>query len=212
MQWTSAISERASLESAVDECIAPIASVLEGERPDLAIAFVSADHQADYARLPALLEPLRARCTLACSAGGVIGAGREIEGSPAVAVVAAVLPGVRLEEFAADTEELPDPLAGPQEWAELLGVDTPGEGLLLLADPFSFDIESFLLGVDASFPQLPLIGGLASGGREAGSNLLVLQDEARHSGVVGVSFHGNIQLDTVVAQGCRPVGTPMFIT
>ena len=32
------------------------------------------------------------------------------------------------------------------------------------------------------------------------------------AGAVGVALHGNIILDTIVAQGCRPIGIPMQIT
>lgn len=213
MRWVSAISEATNLEKAVDECIQQAATVLEDDRPDLVVAFVGPGHEVDQAHLPGWLEPLRARCVLATSAGGVIGGGREIEGRAALSLTAAVLPGVRIEEISVDSDDLPDPLAGSDAWRESLGLDSqPAEGILLLADPFSFDTQELLLGLDASFPGVPVIGGLASGGREAGQNLLVLQDEARHSGAVGVSFRGNLCLDTVVAQGCRPIGVPMFVT
>ena len=32
------------------------------------------------------------------------------------------------------------------------------------------------------------------------------------SGWVGATLHGAIELETVVAQGCRPIGAPMFVT
>ena len=54
--------------------------------------------------------------------------------------------------------------------------------------------------------------GLASGGQEQGGNALFLGDRVHHSGAVGVALHGNIAVDTVVAQGCRPIGKPMRIT
>ncbi len=41
---------------------------------------------------------------------------------------------------------------------------------------------------------------------------MFLGDQTYHSGAVGVAFHGNITVDTVVAQGCRPVGHTMRIT
>src|SRR5438105_2280464 len=74
MHWLSAISEAPTLEAAVDECVGHIASIFEDERPDIAIAFVGPGYESDHTRLPSLLDPLRARCTLACSSGGVIGA------------------------------------------------------------------------------------------------------------------------------------------
>ena len=32
------------------------------------------------------------------------------------------------------------------------------------------------------------------------------------TGLVGVALAGNIEVETIVAQGCRPIGEPMFIT
>ena len=53
---------------------------------------------------------------------------------------------------------------------------------------------------------------MASGGREAGENALFLGPERLGSGLVGIALSGNISVDTIVAQGCRPVGDPMFVT
>ena len=41
---------------------------------------------------------------------------------------------------------------------------------------------------------------------------MFLGEETYHSGAVGLALHGNITVDTVVAQGCRPIGHLMRIT
>jgi small ligand-binding sensory domain FIST len=82
----------------------------------------------------------------------------------------------------------------------------------MLADPFSFPVQNLLMGLDFAFGRSAKIGGLASGAREQGGNALFLRDKAYRSGAVGLALHGNIEVDTVVAQGCRPVGKPMHIT
>ena len=65
---------------------------------------------------------------------------------------------------------------------------------------------------DFGFPHSSKIGGLASSNQEHRQNNLILGDQVYTSGAVGISMTGNIALDTVVAQGCRPIGQPMRIT
>ena len=68
------------------------------------------------------------------------------------------------------------------------------------------------MGLDYAFPSSVKIGGLASGANQPGGNALYLSDEVHDSGAVGLAMHGDIAVDTVVAQGCRPIGEPMQVT
>jgi small ligand-binding sensory domain FIST len=83
---------------------------------------------------------------------------------------------------------------------------------LLIADPFSFETDTFLRALDRVYPSSPKIGGLASGAQQAGGTALYLGAHTYRSGMVALALTGNVQLDAVVAQGCRPVGDPMFVT
>ncbi len=200
MQWSSSASRAPRLATAIDEIATAIRSELGGATPDLAVVFVSPHHQADWVRVPALLEAaLGARTLIGCSAGGVIGGGHELEEEPGVSVTAAVLPGVRLTAFHRDE---PSPPA----------LDPGAHHFVLLPDPFSFDADSFLHALDQAHPGSTVVGGVASGGREPGSNVLWLGDVTLHGGVVGVALDGDVAVDTIVAQGCRPIGEPMFVT
>jgi small ligand-binding sensory domain FIST len=83
---------------------------------------------------------------------------------------------------------------------------------ILLTDPFGFKLDSFVQGLDYAFARSVKLGGLASGGHKAGENRLLCQDQVYRSGVVGVSLCGNIQVDPVVAQGCRAIGKTSRVT
>jgi small ligand-binding sensory domain FIST len=83
---------------------------------------------------------------------------------------------------------------------------------IFLADPFSFRGEDFLAGVDFAYPNSRKVGGLASGAQSLGGNVLYLEDKIYDKGLIGLALSGNVQLDTIVAQGCRPIGQPMKIT
>src|ERR687893_372051 len=152
MKWTTAISRKSSFEAAVLECTESVARVLGSGPVSLALAFVT-PHFADYyPRLYGLVSRyLEPETFLGCSGGGVIGGGQEVERAPAVTLVAALLPDVRLEPFHL-SGPLPD-LGGTREaWEHLLGVRAPaGPQFVLLADPFSSGHEVLLAGLDYAF-------------------------------------------------------------
>ena len=150
---------------------------------------------------------------MGCSGGGVIGAGREVEHRPGFAMTAAHLPDVYLAPFHITDKDLPDGDASPEAWETLVKTSADREPhFILLADPFSLRGEHLLMGLDYAFPSSVKIGGLASGANQPGGNALYLSDEVHDSGAVGLALHGDIAVDTVVAQGCRPIGEPMQVT
>ncbi len=110
MQWVSALSTRPSLESALKEVIEQADRDLEGPA-DLALIFISSAFASEYSRLmPLLRELLPVPAILGCGGGGVIGTNRgglteEVEGTPAVSLSLARLPGVNVRTFHVGAEE-----------------------------------------------------------------------------------------------------------
>lgn len=205
MRWSSALSTSPRIDEAAGETVARIRASLR-DAPDLLIVFVSAEHAANYERVPELIRRTFPRGTLiGCSAGGVIGGGREIEDRPAFSLTAAHLPGVDVVPFHVDSVSDLDALREP-----LSRLSDPQ--FVLLPDPFTFEAETFTRALDRLYPTSTKVGGLASGGRQAGGNALYLGTTTHRSGLVGVAVSGDIAVDTIVAQGCRPIGEPMFVT
>lgn len=179
--------------------------------PDLVAAFVSAHHRPAYVRLSELIRrELPGSFVLGCTAFGVIGAGREVEGEPALSLTAASLPGVELQPFR--VEELPGAGVTAEELRKEFGIRAARPHLLLLADPLTVDAANLVSLLDIAYPGMIKIGGLASGGSSPGENRLFLGEEALWGGAVGVALSGNLAVDTIVAQGCRPIGHPMIVT
>lgn len=59
----------------------------------------------------------------------------------------------------------------------------------------------------------PIIGGFASASTRPGGNVLFINDTLVRAGGVGVTLSGGrLRVDTLVSQGCRPVGPPLVIT
>jgi small ligand-binding sensory domain FIST len=59
---------------------------------------------------------------------------------------------------------------------------------------------------------MPLIGGLASGAQQPGENSLFFNEQVFKEGAVGVILTGDVELKTIVSQGCRPIGRPYIVT
>ncbi|MBX3027336.1 FIST C-terminal domain-containing protein [bacterium] len=214
MKWASAASEEARLERAIERAAGVLRDALGGCRPTLVLAFISPHHAAEHDRIPArIAEALPGALLLGCSGGGVIGGGREIERRPGVSLTAAYLPGVAMAPFHLTNDAVPAPESEPEALARLVAVDSASAPqFVVLSDPFTFDTESLIRGLDRAYPGSTTVGGIASGGRDAGSNALFLGERVHRSGAVGVALSGNVAVDTIVAQGCRPVGEPMFVT
>lgn len=213
MQWKSVLSQQATLEAAINECLDRLKDF--PEPIDLALVFVQSGWRRDMEQIPGRLRRgLNARVMIGCTGGGVIGEGLEIEGGPALSLTVANLPGVQLSAFYLEDDELPSPDAPPEAWREAVGLRgwETRPSFILLADPFEFELNSLLRGLDYAFPKSLKLGGVASDARQPGGNRLILNHQLHSRGLVGLALGGNVRIESVVAQGCRPIGEPMRIT
>ncbi len=214
MKWASSASDAPALGAAVAAAASDVRAQLGGCPADLLLAFASAHHAGNYEHLPALVRSeLGGGVLVGCSAGGVIGGGHEIERRPGLSLTAAFMPGVTIEPLRLDNSALPGPGSEAELWRRLIGTEPTHEAhFLIFPDPFTFDAETLLGGLDLAYPGSMTIGGIASGGRQPGENALFLADRVHRDGMVGAALHGNLVVDAIVAQGCRPIGQPMFVT
>ena len=213
MKWASTVTEEGQLDEAVAQASRRVLEDL-GELPDLVVVFASAHYGDRYARLSDLIAENLGDCLVfGCSASGVIGGGREIEHRAGFSLTAAVLPGVQLTARHVSQSAVPERHAPLAHWAAVTGVPaTSRPHFLLLADPFTFNPEPLLSGLDRTYPGAVKIGGLASGARSRGEACLFLADEVYPAGLISLAFEGNVNIDTIVAQGCRPIGEPLWVT
>ena len=214
----SGVSTHPQLEVALREAIDAAAADLASHRPppgqaDLAFVFVSAAYGSSIRPALELLGDLvPARHVLGATAEGIVAGDREYESGPAVTVWLASLPGAWIEPLSLEYSQTPDGgmFAG---WPPGLSGDWPGNAtLILVADPFSFPVDAFVRRLEEEHPGVPIVGGMASGGHEPGTNTLALGSRTYDSGGIGVVVGGNVHVRPVVSQGCRPVGRPMVIT
>jgi|TARA_B100001750_G_scaffold102702_1_gene81193 small ligand-binding sensory domain FIST len=213
MKWASAISESENVEEAVSECAESIKSIV-GNSPDLVFVFPSFNFSGQFKDISnALSKHFENSVIMGCSGNGVIGAGREVEHTPGFAMCAAELPEVEITPFHISDSDLPDGDDPPNKWENVLGVSRESRpNFVLLADPFSVRGENLLMGMDYAYPDCKIVGGLASGGTQPGSNALYLNNITYDHGIAGVALSGNIEINTIVAQGCKPIGSLSRIT
>jgi small ligand-binding sensory domain FIST len=219
MKWVNALSTRPSLEAAVEEVV-DCAQQLLPNPANLGLVFISAAFASEYPRLmPLLQERLSVPNLIGCGGGGIVGGNlpdsqsREIEGEPALGLTLAYLPGVKVQAFHVSSEALPDLDSPPDRWVDALGVppqDSPQ--FILLADPFRSRVNDLLEGLDFAYPGSVKIGGLASAGYNNRGTSLFCNYHLYDEGTVGVALSGDVVLDAIVAQGCRPIGKPYRVT
>lgn len=209
MPFAAALSEHPLPTHAVGEVVGAVLEQL-GEEPDLAVLFVSAGHTGALEDMASAVRMLvRPRVLIGCTAGSVVGGDREVEDHTAVSLFAGRLPTVVPVRLVA--EQTPDGAAitGFPARSEL---PEDAAAVILLTDPFTFPADELLVGLREQVGvDLPVVGGLASAARGPGGNRLVLDGSVLTDGAVAVVL-GGVEVDTVVSQGCRPIGEPMVVT
>ncbi|HEX5051479.1 MAG TPA: FIST N-terminal domain-containing protein [Planctomycetota bacterium] len=208
MQFHSATAIGADLE-ATCRCVADkIRAGMGAGRIDLVIVFASPRYGANIDHLPVLLHDLLGASTLiGCSGAALIGEGQVIANRHSISMLAGRLPGVQLDAVALGTGDLPTPDAPPSAWHRLLPeCQQPRRGLLVLCEPFHCDARALLAGLDYGWPDLPKLGGIASGSRHPEGHVLFVGRSTHRTGAAVLSMAGDVRLHAVVSQGCRPIG------
>jgi small ligand-binding sensory domain FIST len=205
--FAAALSQHPVPATAVGEVVGQVLEQL-GSAPDLAVVFVTPPHAGALEdAAAAIAEVLRPGTLIGCAAVSVVGTGREVEQSAGVSLWAGrfgpVAP-VRLTAFREGGEFTFD------GWPE--SVPFEPSALLLLADPFSFPVQALYEDLTARHPGLRVIGGNASAAVGAGGNRLVLDRHVHSSGAVGALLGPGVEVESVVSQGCRPIGRPYIVT
>ncbi len=203
MSARAAFSQLADAPLALAQAWAQSGASLE-RGPDLVALFCSGEHaEAAHDLADALCELAPGAAVLgACAADGVIGAGREQQGGPALALLAVTLPpGARVTPFHAQVGEGHD---GP----ELVGLPAPPRDALVvtLADPHSTPVGDLVAGLGGA----PVLGGFAGLGGHGAARLFT-NGGCVEEGAVGVVLDG-LPVRPIVSQGARPIGPELVVT
>ena len=136
----------------------------------------------------------------------VVGAGREIEDGPALAVWAAVLPGTEVLPFRLVARPLGEGL-GVLGWPDAVA-DAPAGNIgpiIMVADPFTFPADGLLAELNDEPGAPVVVGGPRLRRRRPGVHRLFAGRDVLEEGAAAVALRG-ATMRTVVSQGCMPVG------
>jgi small ligand-binding sensory domain FIST len=197
-------------DSGVDafaEAAARAALRLGGAPADLVVVFAGKDNlEHTDGGLTAVAERLGGGALIGCGAQGVVADGHEIEAGGVAVWAASFMDGGTAETFHLEALQVGDDVA-----VAGMPVLEDADAVLLLADPYTFPVESLLGRLAVDNPGLPVIGGVASAGGGPGLGVLMHDGRVEHEGAVGVALRG-VDVRPLVSQGARPIGPEMVIT
>jgi small ligand-binding sensory domain FIST len=180
-----------------------------GADPTLALAFISTgyvDHLADFQEVVAVHG--HAAVLAGCTGSGLIGTAREAEMIEGFSLLFLHLPEakIRAVPLAQAQVETSD---GNTFWRDAAG--GAADAWLAFANPFRFDADTWLREWNTTFPDAPVLGGLA-GGPRGDEDVTVFGPGIGDTSDALVLALDGVRLETVVSQGCRPIGEPLPVT
>ncbi len=214
---SAAPGTRRAAEQACDQCLESLEAPI-----DTAFIFFSAHHLESIDELSStVLRRLSPKSLIGASTIAAIGGITEMENTPGVSILAACMPGVTAHTFT--FEDLPTPPDDDAYAADPAGSIAPTSRAIGAAEDLRLTtvfVDRSSVPLTRTLPALnrartnraPIIGAQASASSSAGGNALLLNDRIFRSGGVGLSLRGNLHVDTVVSQGCRPFGPNLVVT
>ncbi|HKQ97566.1 MAG TPA: FIST N-terminal domain-containing protein [Candidatus Polarisedimenticolia bacterium] len=179
------------------------------DRADFVLVFATMPHRPRFAALLDEVQRIAGTSVLCgCSGAGVIAGGIEVEGGPAVAVLA-----VRSDRLRATAVVEPAGEDQGRAAAEALGrAPNPPALFVTFTDPAAVRPESLLEGLQASAPGAPAVGAAASGTQGPGGTFQFCGRNVATRSIAALRIEGPLRRAVGVTQGCLPVGPPSRVT
>jgi small ligand-binding sensory domain FIST len=179
------------------------------DEAQLVLVFATTPHGPGFTRVTrTAAEVCGTREVVGCSAAGVIGGEDEVEGGPAVVVLA--LAG----DFAARRFFVPIARGGSVEAArEIARAVGDASGLLLIfTDTYNVATDSLFQGIARLLPGVRIVGGGASEDGSVGEVAVFSGDAASSHAVAGVLLSGPLRATVGVAHAVKRVGPVRRVT
>ena len=186
---------------------------LPAPRVSLGLVFMTPHYFASATRI---LEVLRVHAEIplliGCSSASLVTDAQEIEDRQGLILSLFSLPGAKLQAVHFTQEQVAE-ANGPGYWVMETGLMAEQiNGWLAFADPFTLDAEAWLRGWNETYAPKPIVGGLAGGDFSQRQTQLYLDGEVSEEGGVAVALAGEVELQSVISQGCTPIGQTWTIT
>jgi len=200
-------------EDGLEAWAANLRSQLQTPQVTLGLVFMTPHYFPHAAQV---LETLRLHARvpllLGCSSESLVCGRQEIEEKPGLVLGLYYLPGAKLTAKHLDQSQV-EACSSPDYWHEETGVSAAAtNGWLVFADPFNLDSEEWLKQWNEAYAPTPIMGGLASGVYQERSTQIYLNGEVFDEGGVALSIGGEVEIASVISQGCTPIGETWTIT
>jgi len=194
---------RAASRRALDRAGVPVA--------DWAVVFITSPHRPHFAAMLAEIQKtLGTDFIVGCSASGVLSATEEVEGRPAVAVLAVRSDRVRGSTFLAPLGD-GEPRSAAREVARQIADERSGL-MVLLPDPFAARPDHLLHEIGRAVPEREAIGAAASGAPELRGAFQFYGRNVASRALAGLNLTGDLRRTIGITQGCQPLGPQARIT
>jgi len=207
------LSTRPRAADAAREATERATAGLGGETPGWCVAFATSSYASE---LPDLIEGIsKAASTpyvVGCSAAGVIAEGKEVEGEPALGVLAVASDRIRATPFLFHDDGDHGLTAGIRLGQRLMGSRGTSDLVLVWPDAFRVRPDRLLQGMDATLGKVPVAGGAASANGSEPRTFQFSGSDAGPGAVSGIRLGGDFTHRVAITQGCRPLCEPMRVT
>jgi small ligand-binding sensory domain FIST len=228
--FSTGYSTNPVLSKALYEATLSALSTHPSSNVDLAIVHASSLYEEPSKIISHVLDSIQAeggqvKHIVGNTAGGIIGSNYdmgckpvECEAVPAVSVTLASLPDVNIQTFY--WNDVPEFEGGydPNNWKRFMGMNQVNDEeepifMVIPSPAFQNDLDDLLSGLNHAFPSGQTFGGIASTVSSL-SRARIFAYSAQDgsmpavygNGCVGVAFSGDVKVDTMIAQGAKPVG------
>jgi len=179
-------------------------------RADWALVFATMPHRAHFAALLGEVQRTTGAGVLSgCSGAGVVAGDQEVEGGPAVAVLA-----VRSDRITADAHLEPAGDDQGRAGADALGRRAgPGAALMIaFPDPFAIRLDAMLEALETTTPGLRAVGAAAAGGKPPSGTFQFCGRNVATASLAALRLGGDLRHAIGITQGCQPLGPPCRVT
>ena len=201
------IAVRNAFRNASDHLRSPVSCVF---------LFVSGDNLGDNSiAIRTALDELASEVPVfGCSAESLVGRGREIEGQTAASILLLSELSQPPLIYAMECLRTPD---GPTVVGfsdEIIEQARQSNGMLVAACPQTFSVDMLITALEPERggAVVPILGGYCSSQNGESSSLLFCNNKVLNRGAVGLVLPPELHWQSIVSQGCRPIGDAMVIT
>lgn len=212
-KYAAAVCQSSDVSLAVTQCCMLVnrqfAQSAPDLVPDLVLAFVAGYSPDTFANaMQRISELTNGRIVMGVTCQSLVAGDQELEDTQGISIWSACWPNAVMTPMALKFESRD----GQSSFCGLSTEQWQSDDVLIMfSEAYSFPSDAMLEHLDTLAPGLRVFGGVSDSGLSASDSRLMLNGTVYDSGAVAVRISG-VAVQTVVSQGCRPIGDAMIVT